>query len=141
MALAVTRDILQRDGVKGFYRGYMASLFTYVPSSALWWSFYHLYQGTKTMGEEQSNTNHPFHAYANYRSTFQPGTLMVLPAQCPMYCSSAWGNDNNDPNQSTRHNTGQASGNTNKQSQQANKISSTSTHKQCLKCISSTTRS
>nr|CAG4644913.1 EOG090X08ST [Leptodora kindtii] len=44
MALAVTRDILQRDGVKGFYRGYMASLFTYVPSSALWWSFYHLYQ-------------------------------------------------------------------------------------------------
>ena len=45
LAAAVARDIYQTDGVRGFYRGYIASLFTYVPSSALWWSFYHLYQG------------------------------------------------------------------------------------------------
>lgn len=44
LAAAVARDIYQTDGVRGFYRGYIASLFTYVPSSALWWSFYHLYQ-------------------------------------------------------------------------------------------------
>jgi len=44
LAVSVARDIYQTDGVRGFYRGYIASLFTYVPSSALWWSFYHLYQ-------------------------------------------------------------------------------------------------
>nr|CAG4651108.1 EOG090X08ST [Simocephalus serrulatus]SVE94332.1 EOG090X08ST [Simocephalus serrulatus] len=44
LALAVTKDIYHSDGLRGFYRGYAASLFTYVPSSALWWTFYHLYQ-------------------------------------------------------------------------------------------------
>lgn len=44
MALAITKDIYHNDGLRGFYRGYAASLFTYVPSSALWWTFYHLYQ-------------------------------------------------------------------------------------------------
>lgn len=33
------------DGIKGFYRGYWASLSAYVPNSALWWGFYHFYQG------------------------------------------------------------------------------------------------
>jgi solute carrier family 25 protein 44 len=46
LALAITKDIYHTDGLRGFYRGYVASLFTYVPSSALWWTFYHLYQGT-----------------------------------------------------------------------------------------------
>ncbi len=40
----VTRAIYLRDGLGGFYRGYGASLFTYVPSSASWWTFYHLFQ-------------------------------------------------------------------------------------------------
>ncbi|EFX69084.1 hypothetical protein DAPPUDRAFT_301164 [Daphnia pulex] len=44
LALAITKDIYHTDGLRGFYRGYVASLFTYVPSSALWWTFYHLYQ-------------------------------------------------------------------------------------------------
>nr|CAG4649464.1 EOG090X08ST [Scapholeberis mucronata]SVE93711.1 EOG090X08ST [Scapholeberis mucronata] len=44
LALAVTKDIYKTDGLRGFYRGYTASLFTYVPSSSLWWTFYHLYQ-------------------------------------------------------------------------------------------------
>jgi len=44
LAASVARDIYKTDGIRGFYRGYIASLFTYVPSSALWWSFYHLYQ-------------------------------------------------------------------------------------------------
>lgn len=46
---AITADIIQHimktDGIAGFYRGYTASLCTYVPNSALWWAFYHLYQG------------------------------------------------------------------------------------------------
>lgn len=33
------------DGIAGFYRGYLASLSAYVPNSALWWGFYHFYQG------------------------------------------------------------------------------------------------
>ncbi|KAG1955680.1 solute carrier family [Pimephales promelas] len=35
------------DGIRGFYRGYVASLLTYIPNSAVWWPFYHFYAGTK----------------------------------------------------------------------------------------------
>lgn len=46
--LTTTLDIIQqiyiRDGIFGFYRGYLASLFTYVPNSAMWWAFYQVYQ-------------------------------------------------------------------------------------------------
>ncbi|XP_037110741.1 solute carrier family 25 member 44a [Syngnathus acus] len=42
-----TRDIsvqiFAADGFRGFYRGYVASLLTYIPNSALWWPFYHFY--------------------------------------------------------------------------------------------------
>ena len=38
------RTIYLRDGCRGFYRGYVASLCNYVPSSAAWWSCYQLYQ-------------------------------------------------------------------------------------------------
>ncbi|XP_014285648.1 solute carrier family 25 member 44 [Halyomorpha halys] len=40
----IAQIIYQTDGLKGFYRGYFASVCTYVPNSALWWSFYQLYQ-------------------------------------------------------------------------------------------------
>ncbi|XP_048449746.1 solute carrier family 25 member 44-like [Rhincodon typus] len=39
----VVVEILRLDGPRGFYRGYAASLLTYIPNSALWWPFYHLY--------------------------------------------------------------------------------------------------
>ncbi|XP_036391511.1 solute carrier family 25 member 44a [Megalops cyprinoides] len=42
-----TRDIIVQifaaDGLRGFYRGYVASLLTYIPNSAVWWPFYHFY--------------------------------------------------------------------------------------------------
>jgi solute carrier family 25 protein 44 len=41
----IAREIMKRDGFAGFYRGYIASLSVYVPNSALWWGFYHFYQG------------------------------------------------------------------------------------------------
>ncbi|KFO96697.1 Solute carrier family 25 member 44, partial [Calypte anna] len=44
-----TKDIIvqifQADGFRGFYRGYVASLLTYIPNSAVWWPFYHFYAG------------------------------------------------------------------------------------------------
>jgi len=40
---SIIATLYRRDGLKGFYRGYLASLYAYVPNSALWWSFYHLY--------------------------------------------------------------------------------------------------
>ena len=44
-----TRDIIAlifaADGFRGFYRGYVASLLTYIPNSAVWWPFYHFYAG------------------------------------------------------------------------------------------------
>ncbi|XP_046397421.1 solute carrier family 25 member 44 [Ischnura elegans] len=45
----IVKQIYRQDGLKGFYRGYGASLCTYVPNSALWWSFYHLYQDELSM--------------------------------------------------------------------------------------------
>jgi len=48
LAADVTATIYRRDGLRGFYRGYVASLCTYVPSSASWWTFYHIYQETGT---------------------------------------------------------------------------------------------
>lgn len=41
----IAKEIFRRDGIMGYYRGYCASLMAYVPNSALWWTFYHLYQG------------------------------------------------------------------------------------------------
>lgn len=49
----IIRLIYQRDGYRGFYRGYVASLCAYVPNSALWWGLYISYQGNyfKVKGE------------------------------------------------------------------------------------------
>ncbi|XP_037088381.1 solute carrier family 25 member 44-like [Pollicipes pollicipes] len=44
IALEIIKEVYKQDGVRGFYRGYFASICTYVPNSALWWSFYHFYQ-------------------------------------------------------------------------------------------------
>ncbi|XP_077181301.1 solute carrier family 25 member 44 isoform X1 [Paroedura picta] len=39
----IISQIFKADGIKGFYRGYVASLLTYIPNSAAWWPFYHFY--------------------------------------------------------------------------------------------------
>ena len=41
----ITVQVFAADGFRGFYRGYVASLLTYIPNSALWWPFYHFYTG------------------------------------------------------------------------------------------------
>lgn len=41
----ITVQIFAADGFRGFYRGYVASLLTYIPNSAVWWPFYHFYAG------------------------------------------------------------------------------------------------
>uniref|UniRef100_A0A8C4Q6R1 Solute carrier family 25 member 44a n=1 Tax=Eptatretus burgeri TaxID=7764 RepID=A0A8C4Q6R1_EPTBU len=40
---AIIVQIIKVDGLRGFYRGYIASLLTYIPNSAVWWPFYHFY--------------------------------------------------------------------------------------------------
>jgi solute carrier family 25 protein 44 len=42
--LHVAKTILARDGLRGLYRGLGASIVTFVPSSAIWWSSYGAYQ-------------------------------------------------------------------------------------------------
>lgn len=39
-SIAITRDILRSEGIIGLYRGYLVSLLTYAPSSAVWWWAY-----------------------------------------------------------------------------------------------------
>lgn len=46
----IIRQILRADGLRGFYRGYVASLLTYIPNSAVWWPFYHFYAGKQGLG-------------------------------------------------------------------------------------------
>ncbi|XP_022671582.1 solute carrier family 25 member 44-like isoform X1 [Varroa jacobsoni] len=40
----IIKEVYRHDGIAGFYRGYFASLVTYVPGSAFWWTFYPMYQ-------------------------------------------------------------------------------------------------
>ncbi|XP_034179616.1 solute carrier family 25 member 44 [Osmia lignaria lignaria] len=44
ISMDIIKSIYQRDGYRGFYRGYIASLCAYVPNSALWWGLYISYQ-------------------------------------------------------------------------------------------------
>lgn len=39
-AVEIVKDIMRREGFRGFFKGYHVSLMTYAPNSALWWSFY-----------------------------------------------------------------------------------------------------
>ncbi len=38
--VAVAREIWATSGVRGFYRGYVASIVVYAPTSACWWGMY-----------------------------------------------------------------------------------------------------
>lgn len=42
-ASGVFQDIIKKNGPRGLYKGYFASLITYAPSSAIWWSSYNTY--------------------------------------------------------------------------------------------------
>jgi len=44
-ARLVVSHLFQRDGLPGFYRGFLVSVMTYAPGSALWWFFYDSYCG------------------------------------------------------------------------------------------------
>lgn len=46
LAIEVIRAVYRKDGLRGFYRGYTASVLCYVPNSAMFWTFYMLYSGT-----------------------------------------------------------------------------------------------
>ena len=42
-ARAIISVLYRQEGVRGFYKGYAASLMTYAPGSAMWWLFYDIY--------------------------------------------------------------------------------------------------
>ncbi|XP_022084594.1 solute carrier family 25 member 44-like isoform X2 [Acanthaster planci] len=42
-AQRIIHNIWHKDGPIGFYKGYTASIMTFMPNSALWWPFYHFY--------------------------------------------------------------------------------------------------
>lgn len=46
MAKSVVKELYRVDGgLRAYYRGYLSSVVTYVPTSALWWMFYPVYSG------------------------------------------------------------------------------------------------
>ncbi|XP_015453866.1 solute carrier family 25 member 44 isoform X2 [Pteropus alecto] len=51
----IIRQILRADGLRGFYRGYVASLLTYIPNSAVWWPFYHFYAALPPLSQGVSS--------------------------------------------------------------------------------------
>ena len=57
------KEILRNEGARGLYRGYVASVATLVPSSAIWWGFYGTYsrvfwnQYTKMYGGDDEKLN------------------------------------------------------------------------------------
>lgn len=71
----VCQEIYRRNGIRGFYRGYLISLGVYTPSSMSWWFFYDRYGG-KSYIAVTSKTKVSFAAKVlQYRSTifFAPG--------------------------------------------------------------------
>jgi solute carrier family 25 protein 44 len=40
IAIAITRQLYREGGLRSFYRGYLATLICFVPSSACWWMLY-----------------------------------------------------------------------------------------------------
>lgn len=58
LSIAVVRELYRTDGLAGFYRGYFASLGTYVPSSACWWMFYPIYTDLISNFLPPSQTSH-----------------------------------------------------------------------------------
>lgn len=46
--LEIIKSIWKENGIRGFYRGYLASLMTYAPSSSIWWASYGAYTGIFT---------------------------------------------------------------------------------------------
>lgn len=42
--LQVAQQIIRQEGIRGLYKGFGLSIMTYVPSSAMWWGAYGMYQ-------------------------------------------------------------------------------------------------
>ena len=65
--IAMARSIIRAEGVLGLYRGFGASVATFVPSSAVWWSAYGFWQrliwqrldGSSRSGEATAMTTSP----------------------------------------------------------------------------------
>lgn len=66
----ITVQIFAADGFRGFYRGYVASLLTYIPNSALWWPFYHFYAGAWTPSSCLSVARHVLILVINYKQLY-----------------------------------------------------------------------
>ena len=54
--VAMAKHIVAKDGLKGLYRGFGASIMTITPSSALWWGAYGFYsQQVSFLGDAKSS--------------------------------------------------------------------------------------
>lgn len=98
LAVQIAREILRRDGLVGYYRGYTASLLAYVPNSALWWGFYHFYQGEKGFIRRAQSIYFSFHRRTHKTSS---SGLFTSSYSVHSWVSGRLHNDNN--HKSPRH--------------------------------------
>eukprot|EP00798_Chlamydomonas_sp_ICE-L_P011582 gene11582-34282_t len=68
-ALSIFRQIVKEEGFRGLYRGFGASVATFVPSSALWWGSYGVYQKLMWSAVDRSQD----HSAASTTGTAGPG--------------------------------------------------------------------
>ena len=81
IALEIIKQVYKQDGLRGFYRGYFASICTYVPNSALWWSFYHFYQG-----KAQLNTISQLTISIFRHSIFPNCCYLIIESHASLFC-------------------------------------------------------
>lgn len=82
--IALARLIIQQEGVRGLYRGFGASVATFVPSSAIWWAAYGAYQKTIWQQYESLTGSHASGSLQarSSKEVFTVQTLSALLAGC-----------------------------------------------------------
>ena len=83
-ASQIIRSILREEGIIGFYRGFGASMATFVPSSAVWWGSYGLFQKLTWAAWDSltlTSSQHPEHPIGTLPSVVEASAMDVVAVQ------------------------------------------------------------
>jgi solute carrier family 25 protein 44 len=89
----MARHIVAEEGVRGLYRGFLPSVATFVPSSAVWWGAYGFWQKViwmQLLGEDTAHPHHHHHQQQQQKGA-SPGTANTTAARDGSSSSSSTG--------------------------------------------------